>query len=29
MWSNDSELIDLIRDELFTAVIGDIMDKII
>jgi len=27
MWTNDSELFDLIRNELFTAVIGDIMDK--
>ncbi len=27
MWKNDNELFDLIRKELFTAVIGDIMDK--
>jgi regulator of RNase E activity RraA len=26
-WKNDKELFDLIRKELFTAVIGDIMDK--
>jgi regulator of RNase E activity RraA len=27
-WNNDNEMFDLIRNELFTAVIGDIMDKI-
>lgn len=27
-WNNDSELFQLIKDELYTAVIGDIMDKI-
>ncbi len=27
-WVNDNELFDLIRDRLFTAVIGDIMDKL-
>lgn len=28
IWRNDEELFDLIRGELYTAVIGDIMDKI-
>jgi regulator of RNase E activity RraA len=27
-WANDNELFDLIRNRLFTAVIGDIMDKL-
>ena len=26
-WANDEELFELIRKELFTAVIGDVMDK--
>lgn len=27
LWNNDTELFDLIRKELYTAVIGDVMDK--
>ena len=27
MWNNGEQLLAIIRDELFTAVIGDIMDK--
>ena len=27
MWKNDTELFELIRNELFTAVLGDVMDK--
>jgi len=27
-WENDDELFKLIRNELFTAVIGDILDKL-
>ena len=28
LWSSDEELFDLVRRELFTAVAGDVMDKI-
>ena len=27
VWNNDDELFKIIREELYTAVIGDIMDK--
>jgi hypothetical protein len=28
LWANDEELFDLARRELFTAVVGDVMDKL-
>jgi regulator of RNase E activity RraA len=28
MWKNDKELFKLVKEELYTAVIGDIMDKL-
>ncbi len=28
LWKNDEELFDLVREELYTAVVGDIMDKL-
>ena len=27
-WKNDDELFDIVRDELYTAVVGDVMDKL-